>query len=238
MPTEWGKSGKRINVSFVIEFAESKSYDRDDFLSGLSSGDARILRVVNGTATLGPSVLEGERKYSIKDGGWQIARGGGPMGTDLLRFFIDVGNTRIAHSDGDVYLPVGRVYCSCGYFPSSSLSTRETLVGELKTIEGQISKLRKKKITIRNPFDFDGIKISREIFRLRREAGIMQNKVNYAAITEPDRTLLRFTKDGSVGLTREGGVCCKVNKGPIVEYHILGRFSIASKIDLGLQPLL
>lgn len=58
MPTEWGKSGKRINVSFVIEFAESKSYDRDDFLSGLSSGDARILRVVNGTATLGPSVLE------------------------------------------------------------------------------------------------------------------------------------------------------------------------------------
>jgi flagellar hook-basal body complex protein FliE len=29
MPTEWGKSGKRINVSFVIEFAESKSYDRD-----------------------------------------------------------------------------------------------------------------------------------------------------------------------------------------------------------------
>ena len=228
MPTEWGKSGKRINVSFVIEFAESKSYDRDDFFSGLSSGDARILRVVNGTATLGPSVLEGERKYSIKDGGWQIARGGGPMGTDLLRFFIDVGNTRIAHSDGDVYLPVGRVYCSCGYFPSSSLSTRETLVGELKTIEGQISKLRKKKVTIRNPFDFDGIKISREIFRLRREAGIMQNKVNYAAITEPDRTLLRFTKDGSVGLTREGGVCCKVNKGPIVEYHILGRFSIAS----------
>ena len=236
MPTEWGKSGKRINVSFVIEFAESKSYDRDDFLSGLSSGDARILRVVNGTATLGPSVLEGERKYAIKDGGWQIARGGGPMGTDLLRFFIDVGNERIAHSDGDVYLPTGRVYCSCGYFlssssvdaPSSSLSTRETLVGELKTIEGQISKLRKKKDSIRNPFDFDGIKISREIFRLRREAGIVQSKVNFAAITEPDRTLLRFTKDGSVGLTREGGVCCKKNKGPVVEYHILGRFSIAS----------
>lgn len=240
MPAEWGKSGKRINVSFVIEFAESKSYDRDDFLSGLSSGDARILRVVDGTATLGPSLLEGERKYkyAIKDGGWQIARGGGTIGTDLLRFFIDVGNERIAHSDGDVYLPTGRVYCSCGYFqftssnnvdaPLSLLSTREMLVGELKIIEGQISKQQKRKDTIRNPFDFDMIKISREIFRLRREAGIVQNKLALAAITEPDRSLLRFTTDGSVGLTKEGGVCCKVNKGPVVEYHILGRFSIAS----------
>jgi hypothetical protein len=104
---------------------------------------------------------------------------------DLLRFFIDVGNERVAHSDGDVYLPTGRVYCSCGYFPasssnvdapSSSLSTRETLVGELKTIEGQISKLGKKKDSIRNPFDFDGIKISVRSSAYEERRGLCKTK--------------------------------------------------------------
>ena len=91
-----------------------------------------------------------------------------------------------------------------------------------------MARLRRKKDGIRNPFDFDGIRISREISRLRREAGAVNAKLNFAAVKEPDRRLLRFSKDGGVGLTKEGGVCCQVNKGPIVEYHILGRFSIAS----------
>jgi hypothetical protein len=52
--------------------------------------------------------------------------------------------------------------------------------------------------------------------------------LNFASVREPDNSLLRFTKDMDVGLTKEGGVCCKVEKGPMVEYHILGRFSIAN----------
>ena len=56
----------------------------------------------------------------------------------------------------------------------------------------------------------------------------MNGKLNFNAVTEPDRRLLHFSKDGDIGLTREGGVCCRVNKGPMVEYCILGRFSIAS----------
>ena len=157
------------------------------------------------------------------------------MGTDLLRFFVEVDDDRIMHADGDVYVPKGRVYCSCGYFPfasgdetQSSSDARESLVGELRNIEERISRMRKRKGGIRNPFDLDGIRISREISRLTREAGLVNYKLNLAAVREPDRRLLRFTKDGKVGLTREGGVCCQVNKGPIVEYHILGRFGIAS----------
>ena len=47
------------------------------------------------------------------------------------------------------------------------------------------------------------------------------------SVTEPNKKLLKFSKDGDVGLTKEGGVCCRVMKGPVTEYHILGRFSSA-----------
>ena len=57
---------------------------------------------------------------------------------------------------------------------------------------------------------------------------MVNGKLNFNAVTEPDQRLLHFSKDGDIGLTREGGVCCQVNKGPMVEYRILGRFSIAS----------
>ena len=243
MPPDWGKSGKRINVSFVAEFAPSLSRERDDLLrrGGRAGGDganpAKVLRVVDGIATLGPSTTEGSRVYAARDGGWRVARGEGPAGTDLLRFYVDVDG-RMAHDDDgcDVYVPGGRVYCSCGYFPSSlgdgkdasTYSVREALVRELRSIEERMTRLRRKKEGIRNPFDLDGIKISNELSRLKREARMVNGKLNFNAVTEPDRRLLHFSKDGDIGLTREGGVCCQVNKGPMVEYRILGRFSIAS----------
>jgi hypothetical protein len=258
MPPDWGRSGGRIGVSFVVEFAPSPSRERDGLLrwgggraggpgGGGASDPAKELRVVGGTATLGPSISEGRRTYAVRDGGWRVARGEGPAGTDLLRFYVDV-NERMMHAGGDVYVPAGRVYCSCGYFPSappggggggrgapapsprssSSSGARESLVGELRNIKERVARLRRKKDGIKNPFDLDGIKISREISRLKREAGIVNGKLNFAAVREPDRRLLRFSKNGDVGLTREGGGSCQVNKGLIVEYHILGRFSIAS----------
>jgi hypothetical protein len=98
----------------------------------------------------------------------------------------------------------------------------------MRIIAERVTRLRRKKDGIRNPFDLDGIRISREISRLKREAGVVNYKLNFAAAKEPDKRLLRFSKYGDVGLTKEGGVCCQVNKGPMVEYHILGRFSIAS----------
>jgi hypothetical protein len=148
------------------------------------------------------------------------------MGTDILCFYVEVVYDRIMHSDGDVYVLGGRVYCSCGYFPSSlgdgkdasTYSAREALIGELRNIEERMTRLRKKKDGIRNPFNLDGIKISNELSRLKREARVVNGKLNFNAVTEPDRRLLRFSKDGDIGLTREGGMCWQVNKGPMVEY--------------------
>ena len=119
MPTTWGKSGQRINLSFTAEFTPSQLYDRDDFLRG-GYANAKILHVVNNQATLGPSISEGQRIYKVKDGGWQVTRGDGPMGTDLLRLFIEL-EEEVSHTGGDVYVPKGRVYCSCGYFPFPKL---------------------------------------------------------------------------------------------------------------------
>ena len=63
---------------------------------------------------------------------------------------------------------------------------------------------------------------------IRFQATELQKKMNEAAVRDPDRAILRFSRDQSVGLTREGGVCCKVQKGMAFEYHILGKFEIAS----------
>jgi len=56
----------------------------------------------------------------------------------------------------------------------------------------------------------------------------MADKYNKLSIIEPDKSLLKFSKNLNVGMTKEGGVCCKVIKTVATEYHILGRFRIAS----------
>ncbi|KAL9190219.1 hypothetical protein ACHAXT_007430 [Thalassiosira profunda] len=230
MPKQWGASGQRLNLSFVAEFAPAQLYERDDFLRG-GYANAKVLHVVDNEVRLGPSLSEGERIYKAKDGGWQVTRGDGPLGTDLLRFYIEV-EERIEHTGGDVYLPKGRVYSSCGYFPflggENAPSVKEAFVKEMENIEEQIAALQLKKDAIQNPFNLEGFKLGREIFRLNREAERVNNRLNFMAVREPDKNLLRFSKDGDVGVTKEGGVCCQVNKGPVVEYHILGRFGIAS----------
>jgi len=229
MPAEWGKSGQRLNLSFTAEFTPSQLFDRDDFLRG-GYANSKILHVVNNEIKLGPSITEGERRYKAKDGGWQVSRGDGPMGTDLLRFYVEV-DERIAHGGGDVYVPRGRVYSSCGYFPfgdDAVSSVKERFAKDLKEIVDEMADLQEKKDEIKNPFNLDGIKISREIYRLNREAEKVNGKLNFAMVKQPDKGLLRFSKDGDVGLTKEGGVCCQVSKGVVMEYHILGRFSISS----------
>ena len=51
---------------------------------------------------------------------------------------------------------------------------------------------------------------------------------------EPDKAQLRMSRKGDVGLTKDGGVCCKVQKGLALEYHILGRMEIAAvEVDHG-----
>ena len=134
----------------------------------------------------------------------------------------------ITHAGSDVVVPRGRIYCSCGYFVTgkdSDSSKKEALEQELKGIEEKMNELQDQKSQM-GPFNLDGIKISREMSKLDKQAERVVGQLNYAAITEPDSRILRFSEDGTVGLTKEGGVCCQVKKGPLIEYHILGRFGI------------
>ena len=68
-----------------------------------------------------------------------------------------------------------------------------------------------------------------EMIKLKVEMQQAAERFAGASVTEPDKSLLKFSSDGAVGLTREGGVCCKVFKGLGIEYHILGRFSCQNK---------
>ena len=230
MPKDWGKSGQRLNLSFTADFTPSQLFDRDDFFRG-GYTNAKILNVESNQITLGPSLSEGQRSYKVKNGGWQVTRGDGPMGTDLLRFFIEV-DEEITHAGSDVYIPKGRIYCSCGYFPfmnnGGKDGMKDAVKDEIKKIEGEIMQLQKKKDEIKNPFNLDGIKISSEIFKLKQDLDQLNQRLSFAMVRQPDKQLLRYSPDGDVGLTKEGGVCCEVKKGPVVEYHILGRFGVVS----------
>jgi len=230
MPKDWGKSGQRLNLSFTADFTPSQLFDRDDFFRG-GYTNAKILNVESNQITLGPSLSEGQRSYKVKNGGWQVTRGDGPMGTDLLRFFIEV-DEEITHAGSDVYIPKGRIYCSCGYFPfmnnGGKDGMKDAVKDEIKKIEGEIMQLQKKKDEIKNPFNLDGIKISSDIFKLKQDLDQLNQRLSFAMVRQPDKQLLRYSPDGDVGLTKEGGVCCEVKKGPVVEYHILGRFGVVS----------
>mmetsp|Transcript_25002 Transcript_25002/g.37792 ORF Transcript_25002/g.37792 Transcript_25002/m.37792 type:complete len:391 (+) Transcript_25002:90-1262(+) len=230
MPKDWGKSGQRLNLSFTADFTPSQLFDRDDFFRG-GYTNAKILNVESNQITLGPSLSEGQRSYKVKNGGWQVTRGDGPMGTDLLRFFIEV-DEEITHAGSDVYIPKGRIYCSCGYFPfmnnGGKDGMKDAVKDEIKKIEGEIMQLQKKKDEMKNPFNLDGIKISSDIFKLKQDLDQLNQRLSFAMVRQPDKQLLRYSPDGDVGLTKEGGVCCEVKKGPVVEYHILGRFGVVS----------
>ena len=145
MPKTWGASGKRLNLSFKAEFTPSQLYERDDFFRG-GYTNAKVLKIIDGQVTLGPSLNEGQRVYNVKNGGWQVSQGDGPLGTDLLRFYIEL-DEEVTHMDCDVYIPKGRVYCSCGYFPFNNdnrkgdqPTVKDSYATELKKIENQINK--------------------------------------------------------------------------------------------------
>ena len=56
-------------------------------------------------------------------------RGGGPMDTDLLQFYIDIGENELRNDGRDIYCPKGRVYMNCGYFVNCECSTYTSLIG-------------------------------------------------------------------------------------------------------------
>lgn len=230
MPQTWGISGKRLYLNLELEFSPDQLYEREDFLNGIAG--TKVLKVVHNEANLSPTMTEGGRKVRVKDGGWRVASGEGPFGTTVLRFYFDLEEKTI-HSGSDVYCPAGRIYCTCGYFPMDQRqhdgsSLRDVLKQEHDRIVAQYESLSAENERDENLVSWGKLQRGKKMMDLRMQANQVGQKMNEAAVQEPERRLLRLSQDQSVGLTKEGGVCCKVQKGVAIEYHILGKFEIAS----------
>ena len=189
MPKTWGVSGERLFVSLEVVFSDEQLYEREDFLGSI--GDARVLKVLNDEIILGPSVREGSRTYKVKGGGWRIVKGQGPMGTDLLRFYIEC-DTEIRHKGGDVYVPAGRIYATCGYFPMNHPRSWEkaNLGRKLEEIQ---ERGERKQEAMRNEgmFSLKRLSLYRELVQLKIDAEKISSQLYDARVRDPDMSLLR-----------------------------------------------
>eukprot|EP00538_Stauroneis_constricta_P004679 CAMPEP_0119555448 /NCGR_PEP_ID=MMETSP1352-20130426/7656_1 /TAXON_ID=265584 /ORGANISM="Stauroneis constricta, Strain CCMP1120" /LENGTH=452 /DNA_ID=CAMNT_0007602209 /DNA_START=118 /DNA_END=1476 /DNA_ORIENTATION=+ len=236
MPKTWGASGERLRMSVEMEFSDQPLMEWEDFLNG--SKDSKTLKVVNNCLSTAPSMNEGSLTVGVKDGGWRVACGEGPCGTDLLRFYFDVED-EARHIGSDVYCPEGRIFFTCGYFPlkhdvddgpgfapSPQVSMKEK-------VREQQTKLALEYEQMSAELEEDApiwkkIQRSKRLMDMRGEASKLERRFQEARTREPERALLRLSQDRELGLTREGGACCKVHKGLAIEYHILGHFEVAS----------
>jgi hypothetical protein len=175
---------------------------------------------------LGPTMTEDSHPIRFKDtGGWRVAPGEGPMGTDVLRFYMEIEED-VRHQGGDVYCPKGRVYCTCGYFPIHQRSgLRDELEKERQRLSNRYQDLDAEMETASI---WDVLKLGKQRLDVRLELKKVEQQLEEARVREPEKALLRLSRKRDVGLTKEGGVCCKVVKGLAVEYHILGKFGVAS----------
>merc|ERR1711862_837421 len=229
MPKDWGISGERLLVNLEICFSSQQSYEREDFLG--SVGNAKICRVIDQECIVGPTLSEGSRKFEVKDGGYRICKEGGPLKTDLLRFYFDVQEV-IQHTGSDVYCPKGRVYCTCGFFPENKGTgslKKLHIRRKLEDLERDIVSLEER-IKDDNSNFITKMSLMKQAFQLSNiDKPNLEKKLLEAQVTEPDTALLKFSRRRDVALTKEGGVCCKVKKeSGRYEYHILGKFGLGA----------
>ena len=228
MPKTWGVSGERLLLNLEVDFLPDQLYEREEFLNGMAG--AKVLEVVHGELTMGPSMTEGARKISTKSGGWRVAQGEGPMGTDLLRFYIELED-EVRHRGRDVHCPKGRVYCTCGFFALNDRhqtgNLKESLKQQLDFVSQRYEQLSREDDENKS-LSWTKMKRAKEMVDLRIEADKLNVRMSEARVKEPEKGVLRLSRDQDVGLTREGGICCKVIKRLATEYHILGKFQVAS----------
>lgn len=230
MPKTWGVSGERLLLQLQVQFRPDPLDEREDFLggSGADGGKGSLCHVVQNDAVFGPSMTESARHVRFLDGGWRIGRGEGPLGTDVLRFYVDL-EEKVER--GDVYCPAGRVYCTCGYFDvshrghSRKVDARRKLDGLADKYNNILDEMKEEDL-----FSLKRMSLWKDQMKCQADIDQTNRVMNDLKVMEPDLNLLRLSRKRDIGLTREGGVCCKVQKGPagFYEYHILGRFEAAS----------
>ena len=226
MPKTWGVSGQRLILNVNVRFTSQQLYDRDEFLNGVAG--AKVLEVVGHELVLGPTLTQGSRTIPVRNGGWRVSPGRGPAGTDLLMFYFEVME-EVSREGGDVYCPKGRVYCTCGYFPQTrrpEISRKESLKNEQRQTLERIDSINASMESDQSLLSWNKVTGFRDVTKLTLRAQELRDQIMEAEIRDPESSILKYSQDRSVALSREGGVCCKVNKGLAVEYHILGRVGL------------
>jgi hypothetical protein len=110
----------------------------------------------------------------------------------------------------------------------SSGAMKDSIRKEQLALEANYEKLSTENDDDQNIVSWEKMQRAKQMMDLRMHASKLNKKMYEAQVREPEKSLLRLSQDQSVGLTREGGVCCKVHKGLAIEYHILGKFEVAS----------
>jgi len=244
MPKTWGASGDTIKLKVELEFTSDELYEREDFFDNKTDG-SKVLRVVNNEACMAPThINEGDTKVKIMNGGWKIVERAGPLQTSVLRFYFDV-EEETRHMGSDVYVPAGRVYGTCGYFPSKPrsgsidsgtgtgiMSKKDSYQKELYRLEKLFYTLKDKKEDNNNEklsTFFQNMKLMKQMMDVQQDIDKIRHLLEEEKIRDPKMDTLRLSQDQLVGLTKEGGICCKKSKGlGSQEYHILGKFVVAS----------
>mmetsp|Transcript_20064 Transcript_20064/g.44682 ORF Transcript_20064/g.44682 Transcript_20064/m.44682 type:complete len:466 (+) Transcript_20064:53-1450(+) len=225
MPSDWGVSGQRLMLQLQIQF-------RDDFVVGsredfLGDRGGSLVHVVQNDGVVGPTLSQSGEHVRFKDGAWTISRGEGPAGTDLLRFYVEL-EEKVER--GDVYCPAGKIFLTCGYFDIAHRghSRKRDLEKKLEDLADEHNNI----LDALNEEGFFSLKRMQTWTLLQqKKADIEKTKdqLQRIMVMEPDMNLLRLSRKRDIGITNEGGACCKVKKGAgYYEYHILGKFQAAS----------
>ena len=219
MPEAWGQSGQRLNVQLEIQFcSDYVTSDREDFL-GDRGGN--LVRVVDNDGMFGPSMSESAKRVRFRDGAWAIAWGEGPAGSDLLRLYVEL-EERVERND--VYCPAGRIYLTCGYFDVAHRghSRKRDLEARISDLSNEHNEILDQ-LNNEGIFSFKRFECFSALQEKKAEIEKTSEKHTRMQIMEPDLDLLRLSKKRDIGITKEGGICCKVKKRKgYYEYHILG----------------
>jgi len=258
MPPDWGASGDRLLFQCTVHFTgqpETAGQHDEFFHASLldnSQDDDRVRTLAVTDAFVIPRGVGahsvGRRPLPVQPtGAYKICRGQGPAGTDIVRLYIELTESvTLPDHESDVYCPAGRVYGTCGYFAvptqhraDEAPTQREQAQAQHQEALREWERLQQVAADLENDansqhkgiFSLDHWQKQRELWRAKQRVESNAVQLQTAKQQEPEKAQLRLTKTGDVGLSREGGVCCKVHKGLALEYHILGRMEVGCVED-------
>jgi hypothetical protein len=248
MPQTWGASGDRLLFQTTVTFTSDQYTGvTDEFFqqeSGTQQTPALLKKLIVEEGFVIPRGVGiqsvGRRPLPAKrEGGYMVCPNQGPAGTDIVRFFLELTeNVQLPDHESDVYCPAGRVYGTCGYFQvptfhkADELCYRDLIANEYSQAVKNHERLQYNLDSDeRGFFELDRWKAMKDVYNAKTQVDALAKELNAAKKLQPEKSQLRLSKAGSIGLSKEGGACCKVHKGLGLEYHILGRIEVACVQD-------